>query len=91
MNKKGQIAIYALMLGVSIIILAIALAGPVRDFVQTAMSPTSGDTYGMDCSNANISLFDKIACNAIDLYQLWFIGSLILIGGAIITSKIIFG
>ena len=50
MNKKGAILLYGLMLGLTIIILALALAPSVQDFTDDARS-------SMDCDNSSISIF----------------------------------
>ena len=91
MNKKGSVVIYGLMLGLLVLILALALAPSVKDFTQGAMNKTSGDTVGLDCNNESISNFDKASCVAVDLTGFWFIGSLIFISGLIITAKVVFG
>jgi len=90
MNKSGSVVVYTLMLGMIIIILALALAPPVQDFIDGAMNESSGDTQGLDCNNESISNFDKAACVSIDISLFYFIGALIFIGGLIITSKVVF-
>ena len=90
MNNRGSVVIYGLMLGMLIIILALALAPAVQDFTTEAMNQTVGDKAGLDCSNESISNFDKGACISVDLTLFYFIGSLIFIGGLILTSRIIF-
>lgn len=90
MNKQGSVAIYALMIGLVIIILALALAPAVKESTDTAMNASSGDTAGLDCNNESISSFYKAACIGTDLTLFYFIGSLIFIGGIIVTAKITF-
>lgn len=90
-NKKASVVIFALMLGMVIIILALALAPALQDSIGSAMNSSSGDTHGLDCDNESISSFDKGACLATDLTLFYFIGALIFIGGLVITSKITFG
>lgn len=90
MNEKGSITIYGIMLALVIIILALALAPAVSYFTGDAMNATSGDDYGLDCNNATISNFNKATCTATDLTLFYFIGGLILIGGAILGARIIF-
>jgi len=86
MNKKGQVFFYTLMLGIVVLVLALALATPVKESVNT--SRTGSD---LNCSNSSISNFDKGACIVADLTLFYFIGGLIFIGGAIITAKILWG
>ena len=90
MDKNGSILIYGIMLSITVIILALALAPAVSEFTNGARNASTTDTIGLDCSNTSISNYDKAACTATDLTLVWFIGSLILIGGGIITAKIIF-
>jgi hypothetical protein len=90
MNKSGQVIFYGLMLGMCIIILALALAPVLMDTTNSARNETVGDTYGLDCNNESISSFDKVSCYAADLTPFYFIGSLIFIGGIVLISKIIF-
>jgi beta-lactamase regulating signal transducer with metallopeptidase domain len=89
-NKKGSVQLYAFMLGLVVIILALALAFPTRQGADIAMNNTTSDSVGLSCTNASISNFDKIACFATDLTPMYFIGSLIFIGGVILLSKIVF-
>ena len=86
MNKKGQVFFYTLMLGIVILVLALALATPVKETVNTSRT-----TSDLNCSNSSISDFDKGACVVADLTLFYFIGGLIFIGGAVITAKLIWG
>jgi len=90
MNKKGQMTIYALMIALVIIVLALALAPPVSQFTNSARNETNGDTIGMNCSNPDIDNFTHAACIATDLNLFYFISGLIFIAGAIVTGRIIF-
>jgi len=84
-NKRGQVIFYALMLGITILVLALALSGPIRDQIDTARNPDN-----LDCSNASISTFDQATCYVSDLTTFYFVGGLIFIAGAVIAAKIIF-
>ena len=87
MDKKAQIVIvYGFMIGLVIIILALAFIHPVNLFVQDARNTTSY-IGGMDCNNASISDFTKNACLSTDLSMPIFIGVLIFMGGAVITYR----
>lgn len=92
MNKKGQTGVwaYSMMLGITIIILAMALAPVGRDFVASTMNETVGDLAGLDCNNSSISNFDKGACVVTDFSVFYFFGGVIFLGGLVITSRIIF-
>ena len=85
MNNKAQVIIYGLMLGLVIVILALALAGPIKERVEETMS--SGN---LDCSNSSISNFDKATCLATDLTLFQFVGGLIFIAGSIVAARIVF-
>ena len=88
MNKKGQVIIYGLMVGLVIIILALSFIKPIDLFVSNARNTTSV-FGGMDCNNASISDYDKNACLSSDLSMPIFIGILVFMGGAVITYKYI--
>jgi len=90
MNKSGSVMIYAMMIGILVILLALYLAPSVSQFTQTAMNSTDGDTYGLDCDNSSISNYDKATCIVVDANLFYFIGALILIGGGFFVTKIIF-
>lgn len=84
MNKKGQVQFYAYMVGLVIFILALALAYPIRQAADTAMS-------SQDCTNESLDGFGKINCYATDLVPFYFVGSLIFIAGIWFTAKVVFG
>jgi len=90
MEKKGSVLIYGIMLGLVIIILALALAPTVSQFTTTAMNESSDNQIGLNCSSDTISNFDKAACVVVDLNLFYFIAGLIFIAGAVITAKIVF-
>ena len=85
LNNKGQVLFYSFMLGLVIIILALALAEPVKTQVDSIRGSDN-----LNCSSSTISDYDKAACVVADLTIFHFIGGLIFIGGAVLTAKIIF-
>ena len=87
MNNSGQVVLFAFMMGLVVIILALALAPVIKESTDNARNATSGDTLGLDCSNSSISKFDKGACLTTDLTQPYFFGILIALGGAILAAK----
>lgn len=91
MNKSGSMRIYGLMLGVTIIILALALAPAGQEFIESAMNSSSTDHVGLDCNNSTISNFDKATCAVTDYSLFYFFGGLIFIGGAVVTARIMIG
>jgi len=90
MNCRGSVMIFSIMLGVVVIILAMALAPVGKEIIGDARNVTVGDTIGMDCSNSSISNFDKAACVVTDFSLFYFFGGLIFVAGTIITGRIIF-
>jgi hypothetical protein len=63
---------------------------PYQGIVIVTNNITAPLRYGLDCSNSSISSFDKATCYVVDLNIFYFIAGLIFIGGAFVTSKIIF-
>jgi len=89
MNKKGQIWGYSLMLGLTVIVLALALAPAGKSFIDNAMNATTADFIGLDCDTTT-SNFIKGTCVITDFSLVYFFGGLILIGGGIITARLFF-
>jgi len=90
MNSKASVTIYGIMLALTIIILALALAPAVKQSTDLARNESDGDTLGMDCDNSSISDFQKAACLATDLSLFYLIGGVLFLAGAIISARIIF-
>lgn len=90
-NKRGQAIFYTFMLGVVVIVLALALASPVKQFVDNARNVSSDTQVGLDCGNSSISMFDKGTCTFVDLGLPYFIFGLIGIAGIIIGARVVFG
>ena len=90
MNKKASIVIYGMMVGLTIIVLALALAPAGKEFISSTMDAPTEDTLGLDCANESISNFDKAACTVTDFSLFYFFGGLIFIAGVIVTSRIMF-
>lgn len=91
MDKTGQVWGYALMIGIVVIILALALAPAGNDFITSSMNASVGNTIGLDCDNSSISNFDKGACVVTDFSLFYFFGGLLLIGIAVMSAKIMMG
>jgi len=90
-NYRGQSWAYGMMLGLTIIILALALSPIGKEFVDNTMNSTTGDVLGLDCSNESISSFTKGTCVITDFSIAYFFGGLIFIGGAVVVAKLTFG
>jgi len=76
-----------MMIGFLVILLALYLAPAVLQITTEAR----GNVTGMDCANSTISNYDKGACLVSDLNLFYFIGSLLFVGGLIITARVMFG
>ena len=89
-NKKGAVWAYALMVGIVVIVLALALAPAGKSFIDSAMNESTADFIGLDCDNSSISNFQKGTCRIVDFSLAYFFGGLILIGGGLILAKFYF-
>lgn len=87
--NRGQMAIYGLMLGIVVFVLALSLAPSVKVFTSNAMSETVGDTVGLNCSTTD-DIFIKSTCIVLDISLFYFIGILIIISAILVTAKYLF-
>jgi len=96
-NNKGQVIFVTIMLAIIVIILVMALASPLKEFIVNARNDTDGEQLGLGCGNAtrmgNVTtgIFDQGTCLLIDLYLPYFIGFLLAFTGSIIGAKLLFG
>lgn len=82
---------YSFMLGMTIIILALALAFPVKEQIDSVRNETTNEgVNGLNCTNTELSIYDKGACIVTDMGIFYFIGSLIFVGGAVLMARVIF-
>jgi len=93
MNKKGFTTVfYTFMLALTVVILALALAGPISETVSNVRNETyEGSNVGLNCSDTSISNYDKAACVASDMSIFYFVGGLIFVAGMIIAARLVFG
>ena len=89
-SKKGQAVIFGLCLGLTIIILGLAIAPALSESINNARNATSGDTLGLDCDNESISNFNKATCIISDLSLFYVIGFIIFLGGSVVAARIYF-
>ncbi len=84
MNKKAlsfaTIGV-ALMVGIVLVVLAMALAPSLNELVTL-----STDSNNMDCANESISVFNRVTCISADSSQFLFIGGLLFLAFAIISG-----
>ena len=77
LNKKGIVALYYLMLGIVIIILALALAFPSKEIIDINLNE-------LNCT-ATTNVYDKGTCYFIDSTKVIIVGGLILVGLSVIS------
>lgn len=88
-NNKGQIFFYTLMLSAVVIVLALALAVPVKQTVDDARSPSDNESVGLDCNNSTISDFQQAQCLLTDLATPYFFFGFLAIAGVVIGAKLL--
>lgn len=91
LTTKGQVFFFTLMLGIVIVLLALAFAGALRETVDTAMAPSTNESVGLDCTNTSISDFDKANCIMVDASQSYFFWGMLALAGIVIGAKVIIG
>lgn len=91
MNSRGQIAFYAIMLSMVLIVLILALAPAGKSFIDSAMNASTSDMIGLDCDNTSISSFTHATCIITDFSLAYFFGGLLLIALGILGARIYFG
>ena len=89
MNNRGSVLFYGFMLGVTILVLALALAPAIGQFTSNAMNNSTA-SIGLNCTTTSDN-FVKAACIVTDVGQFYFIGALIFIAGVVITARYYFG
>lgn len=90
MNNKGQVIIISFMIGLTVAILALALAPALQSQITDARNVSTDSSIGLDCDNESISNFDKAACVVTDITLPYFIGFLLLLAGAVVLGRVIF-
>lgn len=91
LNNKGQVVFYTLMLGVVIVIIALALVPVVHDFTTNAMNSTSDTQVGLDCQNATIPDWQKSQCVLTDATMPYFFFGLLGIALLVIGARAVMG
>lgn len=90
MNSRAQAAAwaYGFMIGITLIVLSLALAPSLKSFVDSSMGTTTADFIGLDCDTTDNN-FVKGVCVITDFSLFYFIAALLCMGIALITSRII--
>jgi len=81
-NNKGQAALYAMMLFLVVIILAVSVFGPLLK--QT----TQDGRDSMNCQNNNLTIGERSVCIAIDLINPYYIFTILIIGFSLLALGI---
>ena len=87
LDSKGQVVLFALMVAVVLILLAIAFAPVVKVFVDEARNSSSETSVGLDCGNESISDYDKANCVAVDAFNWYWFAFLIGLAGAVVVGR----
>ena len=94
MNNRGQVIFFTFMLALTVIVLALGLAFPVKETIDNATNSSNNsqatDPSGtLNCNNSTLSNFDKGACVVADMSMFYFLGGLIFIAGSILAARIL--
>jgi hypothetical protein len=88
--SKGQVVFFGLMLGITIIVLALALAPTVKTFTDGARNETDVlGGQGLNCTSESLSWADEGACLITDMSLPYFVIGLMAIGGMYFGAKFI--
>ena len=90
-QRKGQTIFYTLMLGIVIVVLALAMTPVVQEFVTDARAPSDDVGVGLDCANTTITNFNKAQCIMTDFGTPYFFLGLLGIAAAVIGARLIIG
>lgn len=82
MNKKGQVALFGVMVAVFLFFAAVALIPAIKDNIVIARDATH-----LDCDNTSISTGQKATCLIVDLYLPYYIGVAIAVGFGIMFAR----
>lgn len=87
MNNRGQVVFFVLMLGIVVVLLAMALAPIVNQVATDARNVTTNTQVGLDCSNSSISDYQKSQCILVDVATPYFFFGLVGIALLIMGAK----
>jgi hypothetical protein len=84
MNRKGQTALIALMVGIMVFMMAMIFIAPISDVISETRNETQ-----LDCSQLNGTISDgqKATCLIVDLILPYFIAVIIATAGALISAR----
>ena len=84
MNRKGQTALIALMVGIMVFMMAMIFIAPISDVISETRNETA-----LDCAQLNGTISDgqKATCLIVDLILPYFIAVIIATAGALISAR----
>ena len=82
-NKRGQVALVGLMIGIMVFMLAMIFIDPIKDTITEVRAADQ-----LNCSG-DISDGSKMTCLVVDLILPYFIVIIIAIGGAYIGARFV--
>ena len=91
MNKKGQGTwAFALMLGITVIILSLSMAPLGKEMIDDALGNSTAEFIGLNCDTSTNN-FVIGTCTIVDFSLVYFFGGIILIGVGVMLAKFNFG
>jgi len=85
MNKKAQTVFVGIMIAVVVFVTAVVMIEPIKDFIDTARSPSN-----LDCDNSSINVYKRGTCVLAGMYLPYFFGVVVLAGAAYVTGASMF-
>lgn len=82
MNRKGQMVMVQIMIGIMIFIVAVLFTAPLTDMVTIARDATH-----LDCAASGLSVGIRMTCIVVDLQVFQYTMLLFALGGAFILGK----
>lgn len=92
MNNRGQLTTFfvTLMIGLVVIIIAMAFAPLLQQMITGAAQNSTSTTLGLNCTSP-VDSYRQGTCMISDISLPAFIGALIFAGGAIIGARLLVG
>ena len=84
LNKKGQVALLGLIIGVFIFLLGMSFIDPMKDVLTEVRGGSQ-----LDCTNTSVSDGNKLTCLAVDLVLPYFIVTVLAVAGAWMSAKLV--
>jgi len=82
MNKRGQLVVVNIMIGLALIIVGVVVIDPLKEVLTIA-----SNSDNLDCSNASIGTGNRMTCIVVDFVLPYFIGMIMAVAGAFVFAK----